>query len=1462
MASLTPTRARFIALLLLGFTAAELRAQEKSVGGPEAWVITIGIDGYASFPRCKGAVYDARAVGQALVQAGWGDDHVLFLNDHGDRRPGKATDPARPLLPTRANLDWALDEWLARRLKPDDVAVLYFAGHAIALPPRPDAPPGSRPRDYLLPIDARPDDLDRTGWLPVAALDRLVARSRNGFVFWLDTSTQGRGQRVSNDRELWPDGGRLLDALARWPNVSVWLAAEREVAAEGGAPGHPSPFAAGLLGALGTRERPSSLGGALHAMRANRAVMRQGFAARGGVAPGLSVWPGELKRPARPMRELVVQRGHADRIRGLAATADGREIVTASMDSTLRVWRVADRSLYQVRAGPARGIRSLALSPDGRWVVTGDGGGQVRLWDRVDQESRQKVGGPPHAGSVDSVAFLPGSRWFVSLDGRQGKLLLWDVTDPALRPRSLIEAGTMRLACASGADPEAGPAPPALAASGGDGRIRLFRADGSELGVQDAIGEPSTALDLSADGWTLAIGGEKGSMVVREAVTGRVIARRQVERTIDAVRWVGSRHVAVSTGEAVVLVPLGDDLAVERHAVSGGVGELVCSADGGYLAATSATVGGRLHLWRIDVERTPALERLPLEREGDSAPGDPRNATAVAVAFAPDGTSLMAGDAEGGLHAWSLPEGTARFDVAPNRRKVAALSVADDGAHLLQISSDGVAQVWDLTRGRGVRTLAGRWTSGALLPDHTTVVLTEDADRGGGVLLVDHRSGAVRPVTFERPPAAGSNLPVATVFDRVLVAPGGRTIAAGSSPRDKPLVCVWDAATGALVHAIREESSLMRTALDLARDGKYLLVGFDSVLTLWDLAAGQHPPPLVRSFDAGEPVETAALGPGPAATVAMGTRTGRVLLAGIGREPQALPGEPFDGPVRAVAFTPDGRFLSAAGGSGRLAVWALGEQVKLVRLAPAPQHDERINALVAWPGSRLIVTGSDDTTIRFWSLEEARLIGTFAALTSSAAQSTPSAAGPADWVVFTPDGLFDSSPRGSDLVRWAYDGEVRTLEQYERQAFYRPRLGEELRLGPPPAAVALPDRPPPALTLELAAPARRADREALLTITLREPDLADVRLYQNGVPVQSRDDFKRTSDPRRLLAQVVLRPGANRFYAMASRPGSVDGRSQEVETRFDGAELPGQLHVLALGVSKYRRRALQYADDDAAEIAALLHRRGIEMTGKEGLSQVLVNEQVTLKNVENALLALRDRVQGRPQDTVVLFLAGHTAVSGGRFSLLLPTYPFPEGDPARASTRGVESGGQIENGWVLPYGLIYSNLARLAALQRLIIIDACRAEAIFRDPEVRSIQRFLATGARGAKSAYILATQSGKPAGEVVALGHGLLTYDLLRGMEARLTAPAAGDPPLFRSIPNADFDADGTINSAELRRFAELTLPSLVQHYQPRIPAGDEGGNRASRANERPAPLALEIDADDALFPVVRLEPRRPRGS
>ncbi len=138
---------------------------------------------------------------------------------------------------------------------------------------------------------------------------------------------------------------------------------------------------------------------------------------------------------------------------------------------------------------------------------------------------------------------------------------------------------------------------------------------------------------------------------------------------------------------------------------------------------------------------------------------------------------------------------------------------------------------------------------------------------------------------------------------------------------------------------------------------------------------------------------------------------------------------------------------------------------------------------------------------------------------------------------------------------------------------------------------------------------------------------------------------------------------------------------------------------------------------------------------------------MTEAKVDDAFIRLRDRVKGRPEDTIVVFLAGHADVLNGRFYLLLPTFPFRAVDAGKSAQRLA----RIDPGSVLPYAALYRNIARLGALQRLVVIDACQAEAIGDDPGVRQIQEMIDDGAHRARTAYLLAARRGEPAAETSA---------------------------------------------------------------------------------------------------------------
>ena len=142
---------------------------------------------------------------------------------------------------------------------------------------------------------------------------------------------------------------------------------------------------------------------------------------------------------------------------------------------------------------------------------------------------------------------------------------------------------------------------------------------------------------------------------------------------------------------------------------------------------------------------------------------------------------------------------------------------------------------------------------------------------------------------------------------------------------------------------------------------------------------------------------------------------------------------------------------------------------------------------------------------------------------------------------------------------------------------------------------------------------------------------------------------------------------------MASREGAYDSRSPEpdVQIPYVGPMEPGLVHVICLGVGKYERQRLNFPVRDAQQLGEILHQRGVDPKGKMGLRRVLTDDQINLENVNQTFRDVASQVKGRPQDTVVVFLAGHTGVfDRGRFCLLLSSYPFPKEAPEVVAARG------------------------------------------------------------------------------------------------------------------------------------------------------------------------------------------------
>lgn len=147
---------------------------------------------------------------------------------------------------------------------------------------------------------------------------------------------------------------------------------------------------------------------------------------------------------------------HTSDVTGLAFTPDGRQLISASDDGTIRLWNVSDLTECRRLLSSHEQLTTLAMLPDDPTLVSGGKGGSVCFWDlsvtnrapgsfsmRVSSriESLAEVDVPGYARDrLDprvvrrcGGAFTPDSRHFLTLDST-GALALWDV-----HPARLVE---------------------------------------------------------------------------------------------------------------------------------------------------------------------------------------------------------------------------------------------------------------------------------------------------------------------------------------------------------------------------------------------------------------------------------------------------------------------------------------------------------------------------------------------------------------------------------------------------------------------------------------------------------------------------------------------------------------------------------------------------------------------------------------------------------------------------------------------------------------------------------------------------------------------------------------------------------------------------------------------------------------------------------------------------------------
>ncbi|HEX9732724.1 MAG TPA: TIR domain-containing protein [Thermoanaerobaculia bacterium] len=599
---------------------------------------------------------------------------------------------------------------------------------------------------------------------------------------------------------------------------------------------------------------------------------------------------------------------------------------------------------------------AIAFRPDGQRLATAPYEGGARLW--------QIPGGRPlaalrHEGRVTAIAFSGDRRRLATAD-ESGRIRLWDADQGApLRRDPLCCQGRGIRALAFSPDSAW------LAAAGDDGDVCLWDPEAGERRRCLPHSRPVVAVAFSRDGRLLLTRTREASALPRAEIESVCVWALGGDRENECVppRETEINDAVLSPTEPL-FATAGEDGTVELWDLRGGghsphrlfrgrhpVSAVAFSPDGRHLAAVGLDGTGKV--WKRN--ESSGWQEISVAGRSQTRP-------IARLAFSPDGRSFATSD-DTVAKLWATATG--REIVRIEHRHVIGLAFSPDGRYLATAGFDGSVRVWDAP---------GATWMGPFLRELPIADLAISAD---GCYMALATAAAVELRTAAAPttrgcPAAGRWLPaaaLATPASAVAFHPGGFQVAAIGPER----ILRWSLPGAEPRAGLGHDGA---TALAYSNDGAYLAVGErGGAVRVWALEDDQerdllsHEGAAVYGM-AFHPIRFALL-----ATVAGDARL-RLWRVGSGAAPEA--GQP-GGVLRAVAWSPDGRYLAVGGDMGRVWLWRFdgGDP----RLSQGPARALELEGVVVdlafSPDGRLLAAAGDNQSrgcARVWDVASGREI--------------------------------------------------------------------------------------------------------------------------------------------------------------------------------------------------------------------------------------------------------------------------------------------------------------------------------------------------------------------------------------------------------------------------------------------------------------------------------------------------------
>jgi eukaryotic-like serine/threonine-protein kinase len=516
--------------------------------------------------------------------------------------------------------------------------------------------------------------------------------------------------------------------------------------------------------------------------------------------------------------------GHHGPVLRVAYSGDGRLLATADETGSIRIWNLGTEKAIRVLSGAAP-TTALRFGPGAEWIVAGGEDGSIKLWNLTSEFS--PVAFPGHSYAVADLAVSPDGKRVASAS-KDRSVRVWDVNGP--RELFACPHDHWATAVAFSGDGKT------LFSASADRKVHVWDAKTGRLRFDLAgAGAALRTLAATSAGDRLAGCGFDGSVVVWEPATRKVV--RSLPGESDRFRTVlfdsrGRLHTdaetdlpetgsrVLKTRSPVLAIAFGPDGSALGAAGSDGVLTL-WDLDRGKTVEEVTVAGGALHAVAFDPGRN--IWAVGSENGGIALHQAGQDGDTVlrrhlhwveALAFAPDGSRLLSGAADGSVDL----DHDDRAPIAAHSAAVRCLAYRSDGRQFASGGADRFVRLWT---GDAVTTTLEHDDAVTALAYHPKQPILATASSDGKIQVWDAETGK-RLVTMN----AGPHAVTALAFDA-----RGRRLVSGDAAGS---LKIWDPALGReLLTLVGHTRGI--TSIAFSPGGQRLAsTAWDQTIRLWD----------------------------------------------------------------------------------------------------------------------------------------------------------------------------------------------------------------------------------------------------------------------------------------------------------------------------------------------------------------------------------------------------------------------------------------------------------------------------------------------------------------------------------------------------------------------------------------------------------------------------------------------------